>query len=307
LQEKNNSPIPFNQIVTHANDIIIVTEAGPLDLPGPRIVYVNEAFSRLTGYSSNDAIGKTPRLLQGRQTDQATKARIKAALAAQKPIRERILNYDKKGNPYWLDINLVPLRNSDGEVTHFVAIERDITENVVNEQKLKKESLTDSLTGLNNRRGFNEYCSLAIDVACKQGRDSVIAEIDIDHFKNVNDSLGHDAGDEALAHLAGTLQGAFRSGDIIGRLGGEEFAVLIIGAGIETCIAKMEKLREKVASTPIQLTRGSELSITISIGISPTAESCGSNLDAMLKLADTALYKAKESGRNRVILFEGEN
>lgn len=118
----------IEDVVRFANDIVIVTEAQPLDEPGPKIVYVNEAFTQLTGYKLDEVLGKTPRILQGPESDPETKADIRAALEKKEPIRTSIVNYSKSGTKYWLDINIIPLKNKKGEVTHFAAIERDLTE-----------------------------------------------------------------------------------------------------------------------------------------------------------------------------------
>ena len=114
--------------VSRLNDIVLITKATPLSDPGPEIVYVNEAFERITGYSPKEAIGKTPRMLQGPETDRAALARLRSALERAEPVREEIVNYTKAGVPYWLELDVAPVRNEAGELTHFVAIERDITE-----------------------------------------------------------------------------------------------------------------------------------------------------------------------------------
>lgn len=115
-------------IIEHANDIVILTRAEPLDEPGPVITYVNPAFTRLTGYRREEALGQTPRILQGPDTDRATLDRIRAALERAEPVREEVLNYDRDGRSYWLDMQIMPLRDTHGRVTHFAAIERDLTE-----------------------------------------------------------------------------------------------------------------------------------------------------------------------------------
>ena len=114
--------------VSRLNDIVIITDAEPLSEPGPRIVFVNEAFEHITGYSREEAIGKTPRMLQGPQTDPTTLARLRAALERAEPTREELINYSKTGAPYWIEIDVSPVRDEAGKLTHFVAIERDITE-----------------------------------------------------------------------------------------------------------------------------------------------------------------------------------
>lgn len=115
--------------VSRQSDMLLITEAAPIDGPeGPRVVYVNEAFTRLTGFSRDEIIGATPRLLQGPGTDRAALDRIKAALRRAAPIREELVNYTKAGDPYWLELDIVPLTDEAGHPTHYVAVERDITE-----------------------------------------------------------------------------------------------------------------------------------------------------------------------------------
>ncbi len=114
--------------VSRLNDIVIITKAGTLSEPGPEIVFVNDAFERITEYAPHEAIGKTPRMLQGPDTDPRVLARLRAALERAEPVREEVINYTKAGVPYWLEIDIAPVRNDAGELTHFVAIERDTTE-----------------------------------------------------------------------------------------------------------------------------------------------------------------------------------
>lgn len=117
----------FRSALDSAKDIVLITEAEPLDLPGPKIVYANQAFYDLTGYSPEETIGNEPRMLQGDATDRATLDRIRAALVAREPVRVDVVNYAKSGKAYWLDLIIVPLRDPAGTVTHFAAIQRDIT------------------------------------------------------------------------------------------------------------------------------------------------------------------------------------
>jgi len=118
----------LNTCVSRLNEIILVTEAEPIDEPGPKIVYVNDAFERLTGYSAAEAIGRTPRFLQGEKTDRNVLAEIRVALQRREPIKRQVINYKKNGTEYWMDIDIVPIFDATGKCTHFAAIERDITE-----------------------------------------------------------------------------------------------------------------------------------------------------------------------------------
>jgi PAS domain S-box-containing protein len=114
--------------ISKLNDIVLITEADLIDEPGPRIVFVNDAFTRLTGYTSAEVLGRNPRFLQGEKTDRSVLKEIREALAQQQPIRRQILNYGKDGTEYWLDMDIVPILDAAGKCTHFAAIERDITE-----------------------------------------------------------------------------------------------------------------------------------------------------------------------------------
>lgn len=121
--------------VSRLNDIILITEAEPIEGDGPRIVFVNQAFERRTGYSSEEVIGKTPRFLQGEHTSRTELTRIKNALRAWQPIRSQLLNYTKSGQPFWIELDIVPVANSVGWFTHWVAVERDITERMRSDQR----------------------------------------------------------------------------------------------------------------------------------------------------------------------------
>lgn len=178
----------FEDIVDKANDIIIVTEADPIDEPGPRIVYVNPAFTELTGYTAEEAIGQNPRILQGEDTDPATRDRIREALARREPIRVEILNYSKSGDAYWLDMNIVPLFESDGEIRYFAAIERDLTERIDAEEALRAseqrfrstlESMTEGVL-VQDRSGRVMSCNPAAERILGRDLERLGAEVMID-------------------------------------------------------------------------------------------------------------------------------
>jgi PAS domain S-box-containing protein len=124
--------------VAHLNDIVLITEAEPIGAPGPRIVYVNEAFEALTGFSREEALGQTPRILQGPDTQRAELDRVRAAMQRQEPVRAELINYRKQGASYWLDMEIVPIADASGHTTHFVAVERDITERKHAERALRE-------------------------------------------------------------------------------------------------------------------------------------------------------------------------
>jgi diguanylate cyclase (GGDEF)-like protein/PAS domain S-box-containing protein len=291
--------ISFFQIAETANDIIIVTTPD-LEPPGPTIVYVNPAFTRLTGYEAVEAIGQTPRILQGPGTSRQTLSAIKAALEAGRTVHEKVLNYAKCGAPYWLDIKIVALRDASGIITHFAAIERDVTMDKRRLDELEFIADRDTLTGIPNRRAFLRAVDAEIEIAQSRRARSIgpsVAFIDVDHFKQINDSLGHGAGDEVLFGMADRLAGNIRRSDILGRLGGEEFAVCMPGVGLDDAQALAERLRRSITSLPIDTLVG-PVDITVSVGVA--SYDLADDTARLLKRADGAMYAAKRAGRDQV-------
>jgi diguanylate cyclase len=157
---------------------------------------------------------------------------------------------------------------------------------------------TDTLTGLNNRRAFAEQGANMLRVARRRGYPVAAIMLDIDHFKKINDTYGHAAGDAALQHLAGLLKGRLRESDVCGRLGGEEFAILLPGANLDDARLVAEKIRQFIADSPIAFSE-STIAMTSSLGVA-----IGDELEELLRVADAALYRAKQGGRNRVVCQE---
>ena len=288
----------FKDIVEFARDVILVTKSYPIDEPGPEIVYANKAFTELTGYSQKEILGKNPRILQSDETDAETKKIIRQGLEQKTPVRVTIKNYSKTGDGYWLDLSILPLRNAEGVVTHFVSVQRDVTEQKDIEKKLEILSRTDPLTGLLNRRSFDEIAENELSRFKRSGEVYSLLMLDIDHFKEINDKYGHSVGDNAIQTIAQSCELNLRLHDKMARVGGDEFCILLPCTNKSTASVIAEKLRKVILS--ISLTAENEdISPTVSIGVSEIEET---DIDhtAPLKRADDNLYKAKEAGRNRV-------
>tara|TARA_R110000737_G_scaffold281582_1_gene288192 strand:- start:2329 stop:3255 length:927 start_codon:yes stop_codon:yes gene_type:complete len=294
--------IPFEDIVELANDIIVVTDATPIVEDGPKIVYVNQAFTELTGYTKEEAIGKTPRILQGPNTSVETTDKIRTALSQQLAIKAQILNYSKTGKEYWLDMNIVPMKSEFDDVYYFAAVERDITAQIEREEQLKELSVRDPLTSLLNRRGFFEAAQALLYYSKRNKKPVTLAMIDIDHFKKINDQYGHHIGDEVLKNLTQTMRQYFRNSDIIVRLGGEEFAILLSDSTLANANEKLEAFRKTIEQSAVIIAAITSINFTISVGLATCQNASAYNLDLMLKDADKYLYKAKDAGRNQVCM-----
>ena len=296
--EMSDSDFDFSAIVQHAKDIVIVTKAHPLNDPGPEIVYVNEAFIEKTGYTAKEVIGKTPRILQRDGTNRDDLKKIRQALEKQEPVRVTLRNFSKKGNEYWVDLSILPLPDKNGKISHFAAIQRDITDYKKLEQDLQILCRTDPLTTAANRRAFNEIISQEFSRFKRSQKEYALVMIDLDHFKSINDQHGHGAGDRVLIEVTERCKDNLRVHDIIARLGGEEFCILLPYTNLEQAHKVAERLRQKIEVMPI-ISDGNRIKVTVSVGISLVSEGDSDGHDA-IERADKKLLEAKSLGRNRV-------
>ncbi|WP_321402291.1 diguanylate cyclase [Maridesulfovibrio sp.] len=202
----------------------------------------------------------------------------------------------KGGEVFPAEVLLSPLRRD--EQWWVVGTFRDVTERKEAEDKLRKLATTDPLTGLYNRRFFMESAEDALERSCRYGRDLSLLMLDIDFFKNVNDMYGHDAGDDVLKALSNTGLKILRNIDVFGRIGGEEFSILLPDTGLEGAKQVAERLRAEIEAK-VMNTRSGPLKITVSIGVA-TYNDKTDTLENLLKAADIGLYAAKEAGRNQV-------
>lgn len=288
----------FADIVDNANDVIVVTRARPLQGEGPEIVYVNKAFTELTGYTPEQALGRTPRMLQGPLTEPAARERIRKALEQGRRVRTEISNYTADGRCYVADLHLVPLHDDSGEISHWVAIKRDLTEQKAHERLLFEMAITDSLTGVANRRQLLYRCKEELARARRYGQPLSLLMFDLDHFKQVNDTHGHGAGDAVLKAVAEACRSRLRECDLLARVGGEEFAVVLPETPGQGALVVAERLRRAIEGLAFDL-GGSSVGVTASFGVACRQEEDVDPL-VILSRADSALYEAKRAGRNRV-------
>ncbi|MEI6415099.1 MAG: diguanylate cyclase, partial [Pseudomonadota bacterium] len=276
-----------------ANGIVITdTEA--------RVQWANPAFTVLTGFSLAEAVGRKPgELIRSGQQDQAFYRRLWETILSGQVWRGEVVNKRKDGTLYHEDLSISPVLAGDGTIQHFVAIKQDITERKAMEAELVQLATIDALTGFANRRHFLSQMEKEWARSQRFGDPAALLMLDLDHFKGINDGYGHAAGDTVLMSFAETVRETLRKVDLPGRLGGEEFAILLPGTDILAACQFAERMREQVAGMRVEI-EGHELKVTVSIGIA--ALSCGdASPDTALARADKALYCAKAGGRNRVV------
>ncbi|MBE7940641.1 MULTISPECIES: EAL domain-containing protein [Ramlibacter] len=294
--------------IARLNDLVIITEAGPFSEPGPRIVFVNEAFERRTGYAAEEVLGRTPRLLQGPATQRSELDRIRTALEQWQPVRVDLVNYKKNGEPFWVDLEVSPVWDAQRRLTHWVAVGRDITERKTAEEKIQYLAFYDPLTRLPNRQLLLDRLHAALDDPASP-REGALMFIDLDNFKVLNDTLGHQQGDMLLQQVAERLRSCVARGDTVARLGGDEFVILLENSGqkpmdpLTGARAVSERILAKLGE-PYGLA-GHQHHSTCSIGVALFGKTPWS-VSELLKHADLAMYQAKAAGRNTVRFFDPE-
>jgi diguanylate cyclase (GGDEF)-like protein/PAS domain S-box-containing protein len=270
-----------------------------------RIQMVNRAFTDTTGYSAEEAIGQTPAMLKSGKQGETFYMEFWRALKTEGQWRGEIWNRRKNGTiyPEWLNVSAV--RNARGDVVNYIAIFSDITERKEREELMTFRAFHDALTGLPNRLLFRDRLEQALAQARRHSaRTPAVMFLDLDRFKQINDTLGHDVGDQLLKEVAARLKRCVRSVDTVARLAGDEFTVLLPEAGSEESIAGVADKILSVMQEPVRL-GSEERVITTSIGISVYPRD-GKDPDTLMKSADTAMYFVKGSGRADKCFFRDE-
>lgn len=281
-----------------ARDAVVITEASPLDPPGPRIVWVNKAFSRMTGYERAEIIGETPRILQGPETSPSVLNKVRSALENERAVHAEAVNYRKDGTPYVVAWDIAPVYGEPDTLTHWVSIQRDVTDQQRREERLKHEATHDSLTGLPNRYAVKEELRQVMNGDSTTA--GALLYLDLDGFKPVNDEFGHKVGDQVLVQTAERLRDVVRTQDVVGRIGGDEFVVCLRDLSDPTEIHAVAKRLHEVLCEPFAVAPH-EIDVTASIGgtVQLTAHD---TVEDALHVADVAMYEAKETPDCAVVL-----
>ena len=268
-----------------------------------QIITVNPAFTRITGYSPEEAIGQTPRLLKSGRHEKPFYDALWHSLNQSGFWQGEIFNKRKNGETYpeWLTINAVP--SNDGKIHNYVAMFSDISAIKTTQHRIEFMATHDELTGLPNRTLLTDRLKHGITQAARTNHKLALLFIDLDNFKNINDSLGHDVGDLMLKEASLRLKACVRDADTLARLGGDEFVALLVDVDIEQIRNIASRIVDFIsASFPI---RERSLFVSASIGISIYPDD-GQDSTSLLKNADTAMYRAKERGKNQYQFFADE-
>ena len=306
--ENSNLLAEYKKAVDLSN---IVSKTNPKGI----ITYVNDKFCEISGYTKEELIGKPHNIIRHPEMPREAFKELWDTIKAKQSWHGVVKNMKKDGGQYIVDTNIIPILDVDGDIVEYIAIRHDITEleetkeqlrninramkNKVDElysmtSSLEEKANKDNLTGIANRDGFEESFSLEIKRARENNLPLSLMLFDIDHFKSVNDTYGHQAGDNILIEMASIVSSNIKSNDMFARWGGEEFILLMPNTTLEGAFSLSEKLRRMIEAHHFSYTD----SITASFGVAEFQ--ADDNKTSLFQKADDALYAAKKNGRNRV-------
>jgi diguanylate cyclase (GGDEF)-like protein/PAS domain S-box-containing protein len=288
-------------IAFETHEAMVITDANTV------ILRVNQAFTRITGYTAEELVGQTPSMLQSGRHDADFYRKMWESIKRTDGWNGEIWDRRKNGEVYPKLLTITAVRDSTGAVTHYIGTHQDITERKDAEERIAELAFFDQLTGLPNRTLLLDRLKHAMLASSRSGSFGALLFIDLDNFKMLNDTLGHDMGDLLLKQVANRLQLGVREGDTVARLGGDEFVVILEGLSKdkEEAAAHVEIVGEKLQAALKQpyLLGNINHHSTASIGVTLFMDDLASR-DDLMKQADLAMYMSKEVGRNLLRFFE---
>jgi diguanylate cyclase (GGDEF)-like protein/PAS domain S-box-containing protein len=287
-----------SHVFSSAHEAILITD------PKGQILDVNSAFTRVTGYALEEALGKTPQILKSGLHDDDFYQRLWSELLSKGGWSGEMWNRRKSGEVYLQRISITSIRDEREQIQFFIGFTEDITDLRQHEQHLEFIAQHDSLTKLPNRVLLSDRLQQGMAHAERNGKSLALAYIDLDGFKEINDALGHPAGDALLVGCARNMKQALRDADTLSRIGGDEFVAVIVDLfDLQDALPLFDRLLQ-AASLPV-VYEGHELQVSASLGVTLYPQSDQQfDADQLLRQADQAMYQAKLNGRNRYHLFD---
>jgi len=283
-----------------SNGIVIARSDGP-DNP---IEYVNPAFERISGYSAEESVGRDPRFMAAPGMDAGERTEVREAIAACRPVNVVLRNLRKNGELFWNDLSITPVHDEHGTVTHFIGVINDVTAAMQRTAHLEHEVNHDPLTGLANRNLLWDRLDQALHVAQRQKSLVATVLIDLDNFKTINDTLGHEAGDVVLKVVARRLQASVRDSDTVARMSGDEFVLVLANQpSLRFTLRMIERLRQSFA-IPVSF-NGREIPVGASVGVALYPHD-GTTATELVRAADVAMYHGKGNSHNDVHFFSAD-
>ncbi len=302
-RRKQEEQLRLRERALHAssNGIFIARCSGSLH----PIEYVNPAFERMTGYRASDIVGASWEHFCGLVSipgmDDDQHVQVRAAIAERRETRVTCRHVRKTGEIFWNEMTVAPVVDEHGVGTHFIGVLNDVTEAKQHTSNLEHEINHDPLTGLANRNLLWDRLEHAIHMAQRNKALVAIVLVDLDNFKAINDTLGHEAGDEVLKVVARKMLGSVRESDTVARLGGDEFVLILVSQpSLRYTLRMIERLRKGMESAVS--VGGREVPVQSSMGVSVFPHD-GATAAELIRAADTAMYHAKLGGRNDVQFF----
>jgi diguanylate cyclase (GGDEF)-like protein/PAS domain S-box-containing protein len=288
----------YANVYEHSGEGILISDRDS------RILAVNPAFTSLTGYGIEELRGKNPSVLASGKTPPKVYREMWAALDQTGYWQGEVWNKSKDGKifPEWLSVSVV--RDPAGELTHYIGCFTDISERKATEEQISHLAHHDTLTGLLNRYSLQGRLEQALATVRREQRALAVMFIDLDHFKSINDILGHAVGDGLLVEVARRLRDSVRDSDVVARLGGDEFVLVLTEVDNATAAARVADKILRTLGQPYRIGE-EELHVTPSIGLAFYPND-GADGETLMKHADTAMYHAKSQGRNNVQFFTAE-
>lgn len=303
LKQRTDHLKKLAQAVEQSSESVVIT-----DVDG-NIEYVNETFVQNSGYTEEEVIGQNSRILASGKTSLETFVALWSALTSGQIWRGELINRRKDGSEYIEAVTISPIRQSDGKVTHYLAVKSDITDQKLAQGEIKRLGYFDTLTQLPNRRQFQDRLGKAISASHRSKRHGAVLIVDLDNFKGVNDIRGHSVGDRLLSEVSHRLRNSCaRAEDLIARFGGDEFAFLLedLNEDYSEAAGQAKTFANKILRTVDQpfAFDGIEHHITASAGLYLFSSNSDETVDVVLKRADAAMYRAKTAGRNGLSFFD---